>query len=264
VALTPERSGHVGSGRVLGLAGIISLFVAWQLAMLLGIISPARLPSPSDVLLTMGRLLTSPLFLADVADTLTAWAVTMGLGSLIAIPTGVLVGYIAALYRPASAVIHAARSVTAAALLPVAILLFGLGTPMKVTLAVWAITWPLLLNSMYGTHAVDGRWITTGRSLHWGRWKILARIILPAAAPSIATGLRLAASIALIVILTAEILGARSGVGTVIDKAQIDEQPAIVYAGIIVIGLLGMVITFAMSAFERRLMPWPHANRLTR
>lgn len=245
----------------LGVAGIATLFVLWELTVRAGLVSPLALPGPVAVVRALGALLIDPSFLAQAADTLIAWLLAMLLTVIVAIPIGLIMGYVSALYRPASTFVHAARSVPATSLIPVAILLFGLGTPMKVAVVCYAIAWPLVLNAMYGVHAVEGQLMTTGRSFGWGRTKLLWRVILPSAAPSIATGIRIAGSIGLLLVVSAEILGARRGIGTVLTVYEEAHRLDFVYAGIVVVGLLGMLISYALAALERAATPWAHANR---
>jgi ABC-type nitrate/sulfonate/bicarbonate transport system permease component len=245
----------------LGIAGVVTLVAAWELAVRMKLLSPLAFPEPFAVARALAALVVDPTFLAQAGDTMTAWLVVMLLAVTFTVPIGLLMGYISALYRPASTVVHAARSVPATSLIPVAILLFGLGTPMKVAVAFYAIAWPLILNTMYGVHAVEGQLMTTGRSFGWGRGKLLARVILPSAAPSIATGVRIAGSVALLLMVSAEILGARRGIGTVLTLYQEAHKLDFVYAGIVIVGLLGMVIFYALTALERAATPWAHANR---
>ncbi|MEV4382413.1 ABC transporter permease [Streptosporangium sp. NPDC049644] len=246
---------------VLGTAGVVTMFVVWDLLVRSGAVSRDSLPYPGDTLARLAELLTDPLFLGQVVQTLWAWVISMLVASVVAVPLGLALGYFATLYRPASAVVHAARSVPSSAFLPVAILLFGLGTQMKVSLSVYAVFWPILLNAMYGVRDAEPLMLTAGRSMGWGQRRLLTRIVLPSAAPAIATGLRVASSTALIVVLSAELLGATSGVGTVITTYQEAQRPDYVYAGILIVGILGMLIYYGFHFAERLLVPWGHAQR---
>jgi ABC-type nitrate/sulfonate/bicarbonate transport system permease component len=268
-ATTPDSHTAVTSRRlrgdvpdaVYGVAGVVTLFVAWWLVTATGLVSTDSLPDPVDVLQRLATLLTDGSFLAELLATLAAWAVAMGIGVLVAVPLGLLMGYFVHLYRPASTVVNASRSVPSSALLPIAILLFGLGLQMKVSLALYALFWPMLLNAMYGVRDAEPLMLAAGRSMGWNRWALLRRIVLPAASSSIATGVRVASSIALVVVLSTELLGAESGVGTVITRYGQTQQPDYVYAGILVIGLVGMLLYYTLNLLERLVIPWAHARR---
>lgn len=246
---------------VLGVAGAITMLVVWDLAVRSGAVSDDSLPYPADMLARAGDLLVDPEFLRQTGHTLWAWFASLALASVVAVPLGLLMGYFATLYRPASTVVHAARSIPSTAFLPVAILLFGLGFQMKLALAVYAIFWPILLNAMYGVRDAEPQMLTAGRSMGWNRFRLLTRIVLPSAAPSIATGIRVASSIALIVVLSTELLGATTGIGTVITTYQQAQRPDFVYAGILLTGLLGVVVYYVFTFAERALLPWANAQR---
>ncbi|WFE63149.1 ABC transporter permease [Micromonospora sp. WMMD714] len=246
---------------VLGVAGVVTMFVLWDLVVRAGAISVDSLPYPAATLQRAGELLVDATFLTEVVQTLWAWLLAMLVASAVGIPLGLVLGYFSALYRPSSSVVHAGRSIPSSAFLPIAILLFGLGTQMKVSLAIYAIFWPILLNSMYGVRDTEPLMLATGRSMGWTRTRLLTRVVLPSAAPSIATGLRVASSTALIVVLSAELLGATNGVGTVITTYQQAQRPDFVYAGILLVGLLGMGLYYGFNLVERLVVPWGQAQR---
>ncbi|QDY06680.1 ABC transporter permease [Micromonospora sp. HM134] len=246
---------------VLGAAGVVTMFVLWDLVVRTGAVSVDSLPYPVDTLQRAGELLVDATFLTEVAQTLWAWLLAMLAASAVGIPLGLTLGYFSALYRPSSSVVHAGRSIPSSAFLPIAILMFGLGTQMKVSLAIYAIFWPILLNAMYGVRDTEPLMLATGRSMGWTRTRLLTRVVLPSAAPSIATGLRVASSTALIVVLSAELLGATNGVGTVITTYQQAQRPDFVYAGILLVGLLGMGLYYGFNLVERLVVPWGQAQR---
>lgn len=245
----------------LGLAGVATMFLLWTVVVRSGAVSREALPYPEDTVLRVGQLLVDPVFLAHLGYTFEAWLVAMLVAAAAGVPLGLLFGYVATLYRPAAAVVHAGRSVPSTALIPIAILLFGLGLQMKVSLAVYAIFWPILLNAAYGVRDTRPLMLTTGRSLGWGRRQLLARIVLPSAAPAIATGLRIASSTAFVVVLSTELISAENGVGTVLTTYQQGQQPDYVYAGILIVGVLGMLLYYGFNLAERLLVPWGHAQR---
>src|SRR5699024_8626284 len=118
-------------------------------------------------------------FLNELADTLQAWLIALGIAILLMVPIGLLTGTVDLLYRPISTVIHFARSIPATALIPIGILVFGLGIEMKVALATFAISWPIVLNVMYGVRATEPSHLVVARSLRWNNRQILKRVIFP-------------------------------------------------------------------------------------
>lgn len=246
---------------VLGSSGVALAIATWAVLSATGVLNPDAIPGPGPVGRRVVDLLTDRTFLDALAGTLRTWAWSLLVSTIVAVPVGLLLGFLPFLERPVLLVVDAARSVPGTALIPVAILLWGLGNEMKSALVIYSVFWPLLLNSLYGSRNVDPVMKTVARSLRWGRFKILRRVVLPSAAPSIVTGVRVAAAIGLIVILSAELLGATSGVGTIILQYQNIQRPDFVYAGVVIVGLLGMIIALALTWFDRLVLPWSPANR---
>jgi NitT/TauT family transport system permease protein len=145
------------------------------------------------------------------------------------------------------------------ALIPLAILLLGRGLDMRVALVAYASLWPILLNTIYGVRDVDPVARDTARAFGFGTLGILRRVSLPSAAPFIYTGVRVAAAVALIVAISAELVagGSTSGIGTwMLERTQPGIDRELMYAGIVVAGLLGLGVDILMLAGERRLFGW--------
>ncbi|MGY1741362.1 MULTISPECIES: ABC transporter permease [unclassified Blastococcus] len=260
---TAVRRHRVPRGRsaLLGLAGCAALVLGWALISAAGVVSEQSLPGPVAVARALGELAVDPDFLTQVGDTVLAWLVALLLATVVAVPLGLLIGSVPFLQPPTAGVVHALRSIPATALIPVAILAFGIGFQMKVFLTVFAIVLPILLNALYGVRSVDPVMRRVARSLRWSWARTARRLVLPAALPSIASGIRVAGGIGLIVTVSTELLGARSGLGTVIRTYQQSELPAQVYASIVVAGVLGIVLGSLLRFAERRLLPWAPSQR---
>ncbi|MEU8798406.1 ABC transporter permease [Spirillospora sp. NPDC048819] len=240
----------------LGALGVGAVVALWQLASTLGLVAAESLPAPWTVALRIKDLAASTDFRLQVLDTVWTWLLSMAVTIVVAVPMGILLGTVAALYRPTVTVVHALRSVPATVFIPASVLLFGLGLTMKLALTVFAIFGPVLLNAVYGVHNTEPQLLTVARSMRWTRMQILRRVVLPSALPSIVTGIRVASGIALIVIVSVELLGASYGIGTVIVKYQGIPRPDFVYAGVILAGVLGWLLYTTLAAVERRTLPW--------
>ncbi|TDE39228.1 ABC transporter permease [Actinomadura sp. 6K520] len=240
----------------LGALGVGILVALWQAACSLDLVARESLPTPGTVALRIKDLAVSSDFRLQVLDTVYTWFLSMALTSAVAVPLGIVLGTVAALYRPTVTVVHALRSVPATVFIPASVLLFGLGLSMKLALTVFAIFGPILLNTVYGVHNTEPQLLTVARSMRWSRFQTLRRVVLPSALPSIVTGIRVASGIALIVIVSVELLGASYGIGTVIVKYQGIPRPDFVYAGIILAGVLGWLLYTTLAAIERRSLPW--------
>lgn len=241
-----------------GLVGIAAFIGLAEVVTRAGIVNPAYLPPASVVLVTTGRLLVDPAFLLHVAGTLAAWAMGLAAAAAIAIPTGLLLGSSRRARDASAAAIELLRPIPSVALIPLAILLLGRGLDMRVALVAYASAWPILFNTIYGIREVDPIAIDTGRAFGLGRLQIARRIALPSAAPFIFTGLRIAASIALILAVSVELIaGGAPGIGTwMLANSGAGVPRDLLYAGIVVGGLLGLAINGLMVAAERRLFAW--------
>jgi ABC-type nitrate/sulfonate/bicarbonate transport system permease component len=153
------------------------------------------------------------------------------------------------------------RPVPSVALVPLAVLVFGLGITTKVFLVVFAATWPLLLQTIYGVQDVDPVAMDTMRSFGLGRLRRLVVVTLPSASPYVATGLRLSSSVALILAVTAELVVGSPGLGSQITAAENGNSTALVYALIVATGALGWALSFGIRQAEARALAWHPAYR---
>jgi NitT/TauT family transport system permease protein len=241
-----------------GFIGAIALFVILEALTRAELVNPTYLPPASTVLATTARLLVDPEFLANVGGTLLAWAIGMSVATAIAVPIGLLLGSSYRSYLAATTVIEFLRPIPSVALIPLAIILLGRGLDMRVALIAYAATWPILINTIYGIRETDPVARDTARAFGFGRLEILWRVSLRSAAPFIYTGMRISAAIALILAVSAELIaGGGPGIGTwMLANSQTGVPRELLYAGIVVSGLLGLAINTVMVAAERRIFAW--------
>ncbi|MDQ1131274.1 ABC transporter permease [Microbacterium sp. SORGH_AS_0888] len=259
--MTPVAEHTTGAGRtfgltrargaLLGLAGVAIVVAAWESIVATGWVSAQSLPSPLAVAVQLPVVASDPLFLRGLLDTLGAWLSALGLATASAIVLGFLAGTIPALSRPLMVVVNALRSIPATALIPVAILVFGLGPSMKTAVSLYAVFPVILINTIYGVAGTEPMRIDAARSLHWPWWRRYLLLVLPSATPSIVTGIRIASGISLVVVISAELLGARSGVGLALVRYQQALHIDMAYACITIIGMLGLLLYSLMVALER-------------
>jgi NitT/TauT family transport system permease protein len=239
-------------------AGVLIFFLAAEVVTRLEIVPPIYLPRASTVLYRMFALLQDPSFLRQVLATLQAWGVGLTLAILISVPLGVLIGTSEPAYKMVSPIIEFMRPIPSVALIPLGILLWGQGFPMKVILVAYATTWPILFNTVYGVHDVDPIAIQTARCFGLRPAAVLRNISLPSAAPFIFTGIRISASIGLIVVVGAELLAsADSGIGSyILFVSSSGGQMDSVLAGAAIAGLVGVAINAILARIDRRLFGW--------
>lgn len=265
-ARTPRRRGAVSPATaVRGAVGILALFVVAEIISRSGIVSEVFLPPTSVVLLRVGELLIDPNFLGAVGATLYAWAIGLAICIAVSVTLGVILGSSRAAYSGSRAVIEFLRPIPSVALIPVAMLVLGNDAEMKIALIVFSTSWPVLFNTIYGMHDVDPVAKLTAKSFGRGRLATLLTVSLPSAAPFIFTGIRIAAAVALIVAVSAELLaGASDGLGRwMLDASATGNRPDLVYAATIIAGLLGLAINGILVLVEKRFLSWQPALRQT-
>jgi NitT/TauT family transport system permease protein len=238
--------------------GIFAFFLILEFITSLGLVPAIYLPRASTVVERMLELLADPKFLKQVVATLEAWAIGLAVATLISVPVGILIGTSDLAYKMSSPVIEFMRPIPSVALIPLAILLWGQGFSMKIILVAYATTWPILFNTVYGVHDVDPIAVQTARCFGLKHRTILLRINLPSAAPLIFTGIRISASIGLIVVIGAELLAsADSGIGSYILFVSLNGgHMDSVLAGAAIAGMVGALINSLLGIVDRRIFAW--------
>ncbi|MFT4468873.1 ABC transporter permease [Arthrobacter sulfonylureivorans] len=241
-----------------GTAGVIGLGLVIEVVSRAGLVHPDFLPPFSTVLRESVLIWGREDFRSDVLSTLSSYLLGLGLSALIAVPLGVLFGLSDKAYRACRAVVELIRPIPPVALIPLVVLVFGNGLQMKLVIVIFAAVWPILFNTMYGVHDVDKQGKEMARSFGVGPAGVTRRVVLPGAAPFIATGIRVSSSIALIVVITVELIaGGAEGVGAFIARSRASgTEVELVYAGTLMAGLLGLVMNMIMNAAERRWFAW--------
>jgi len=156
------------------------------------------------------------------------------------------------------------RPVPSVALIPLAILIYGTGMETKVFLAAFAAFWQLLVQVLYGVQDVDPVATDTARSFGFSRAQRLFRVTLPSATPYIATGLRIASAVSLILVVTAELVIGAAGLGQEINLARSGGNVELMYALILATGVLGLVLNTIFVRAERYFLRWHPSQRMAR
>ena len=241
----------------LGAAGVIGLTVLAEVGIRASGVDHRVLPPPSLVAGAGVRLMIDPSFLRHVAATVAAWALGLAAASAIGIGVGAVLGASPALERGTRAAIELLRPIPSVALIPLVILLIGRGLDMKVVLVTYAATWPILLNTLAGVRSVDRVTLDTARSLGLPRVAVLRYVVVPASGPFVLGGIRIAAGVALVLAVSAELVaGGRDGIGVwmlTVAQPGVDRGPLV--AGILLTGALGLALTGAVALLERGLVP---------
>jgi ABC-type nitrate/sulfonate/bicarbonate transport system permease component len=242
---------------------LVLTVVGWFFVRRWDIVPASGLPGPGPTFEAAWNLIGDGQFRTAYADTITAWAKSLVLASVVAIAVGLAVGWVPWLARAFSTPMHIGRSIPSTTLIPIAIVLFGLGPEMKLAVVSFSMSWLILMNTIYGVRTVDRMTVRSARSMRLGRLDVIRKVLIPSAMPSIMTGIRVAAGVGFVVTLSAELLGAATGVGTVMLLYQNAERADYVYAGVLLVALTGMVLNYAIQLIEHIVLPWRPTRRIS-
>lgn len=244
---------------VRGLIGVLVFLLVGEVIGRAGLVDRTYLPPSSTVLVHIADLLTDGSFLSDVAFTLTGWASGLLIAMVIAIPAGLVLGSLPVVNSAVRMLVEFLRPIPAVALAPLVILMIADQGQMERVLAAYAATWPILINTVYGAGDVDPVARDMARCFGLSRFAILVRVFLPSVAPFIATAVRVASSVALVVTISTELIsgGGAHGIGLFILNASGDPDGAgDVFAAVAITGMLGLVFDSLLRYLERRLFRW--------
>jgi NitT/TauT family transport system permease protein len=239
---------------------VIVFLVIAELLGVTGIIPTSVLPLTSTVLGHVFTLLGNGRFLEDLGATVEAWAVGLAITVIIGVPVGVLLGSVPGVRVATRAVVEFLRPIPSVALILLVSLWLGPGLRTSVTLIVYGAIWPVLYNTMAGLDDVDPVARETSRAFGFSTLATVRMVSLPSAAPFIATGVRLASSVAIILdIGTGYITGRINGPGLgafIADYSSGAGNLPVILAATIWAGILGLVLDRAIVWAEHRLLRW--------
>lgn len=243
-------------------------FALWELATKAAA-SPYFLP-PSTIVMTIYRQWFSgpPSHLWLTADATANLLPSLGrmLGgwaaaSLAGIAAGIAIGRLPLLSDLTEPIVHFGRAIPPPTLVPVFLFLLRIGTPMEVASIVFGVIWPVLLNSIDGARHLHSGYIETARAFRIPPVQRLLRIILPSAAPKIFAGLRLGMALALVMMIISEFSGSTDGIGSEMLAAQSNYDIPMMWAIIVLLGLLGMVLNAVFSVLEHSILVWQRGSQ---
>ncbi len=239
-----------------GLAVFVLLIALAEVGTRTGIISALTLPRPSDVLATFGELYQSGLLWKHLVPSLTRLAVGAALGAAVGISVGVLIGLFSYIRAGLVPLVAAIFPIPKIALLPLFVIWFGIDEGSKYALIALGTFTPTVVATYGAVDNVDRTLIRMGQSFGLTWWSIVRKIVLPGAMPGILSGLRISLAIGIILLVAAEMLGAEYGIGAYILEAGSLYDLERLFAGVVILSLLGVLVSAAISLIERRVLDW--------
>jgi ABC-type nitrate/sulfonate/bicarbonate transport system permease component len=244
-----------------GAVGILALAALWEAAPRLGLINRSFFPPLSVVLLQLAYLAATAEFWGYLVSTARTWALGLVVATLAGVVMGLVIGLTPGARKFTHSTIEFLRPIPSVALIPGVILLFGSRYQSGVVLITYAAFWQVLLQMLYGLNDIDSVARDTSRSFRFSRFGFVRHVAWPTLLPFLFTGLRLAAAMALVLAVTAEMVIGSQGIGRGIVVAQASNATAEAYAFVLVAGLMGVAINMAARVLERRLLKWHPAVR---
>ncbi|GGL10244.1 ABC transporter permease [Mangrovihabitans endophyticus] len=256
----PARTRAPAGGRwrepLLGLLGLAIVVAVVEALPRLGVVNGRFLPPFSTMARALGSELATANFWTALGQTLGGWAAGLALAMIAGLVVGVIVGSVPFLRAVTASTVEFLRPIPSVALIPLVVLMYGSRPQSALVLVVYASFWQVLVQVLYGVADVDPVVRDTARSYRFSRWSIVRTVVWPTALPYVVTGFRLAAAVALILEITAELIIGVPGLGRSIGVAQSSGAVAQTYALVIVVGLIGVAVNASARAVERRVLRW--------
>jgi ABC-type nitrate/sulfonate/bicarbonate transport system permease component len=256
----PALDARTWGRRALGLATVLGVLVAWEIASRTRLLNPQFFPPVTDILATFWTLWANNVFPEHLAATLRRMAIGYAAAAVLGVGLGLVMGRWQGVYELFEPVVEFARPMPPVALIPVLILVLGIGDEMKIAIVLFASIFPVLLNTIDGVRGVHPTLLDVARTFRYSEADRLRKVILPAALPQIVAGLRISLAIALIVALVSEMIGATQGLGYFVLQAQRGLRIRDMYAAIVMLALLGFTLNGLFLLAESRVLAWHRAS----
>lgn len=240
--------------QLVGTLFTLSVLAGWEAVGRAGV--TPFLPPLSSVAGQVSEILTGRQLMRDVLPSLGRALIGFGVASVAGTVLGISLGYFRRLEPWAQAPLEFVRSVPPPAVLPLAVMVMGPTYTMRVSVIAFGAFWPVLLNAINGTRHVDPLYYDVARTWRAGSWETIRRFVFPAALPQIMAGMRIALAIALVLTVLSEMIAASSGLGYLVLQSQRLFALDRMYAGVVMLGVVGWLFTVVFAQIERRVLVW--------
>lgn len=262
IPLAGRAGGHIDGairsiGGLLWRYGAILLFLlAWQFLSAFDLIDSSVIPPFTKVISAMIHGFIDGGLLENMFVSLKRSGIAFGIAIILAVPLGLFMGTFRRFESFIDALLQMFRQTSPLAIYPIFILLLGLGETSKITIVFWAAFFPILLNTISGVKLVDARLIEMARMFGASDREVFKRVVLPAAAPAIFVGLRLSATTALLLLVAAEMIGAKRGLGFLIINAQYNFEIPLMFAAIVLLAGIGLTVNYTLIMLQGWCCSW--------
>jgi NitT/TauT family transport system permease protein len=234
----------------------LGLLALWEVAARLAIVSPRYFPPPTAVGAGLVASFSEGDLGAETLTTLTRLAAAFALAALAGVPLGLVMGRVRAIREAIDPYIAFLFPVPKIAMLPFLLIVLGVGEPAFVLTGAISAFFQITISTLAGVQTMDPRLLEVGRNYGADGGRLFLKIILPAALPSIFTGLRLGLGLALVTIVAVEFITAKSGLGHLVYRHWQMLSTVEMYGAFVLVGALGLLLTRGLGAVQRRLLSW--------
>ena len=259
--LDVKKPGNAATTMLLGISGWCLFLLVWSGLSATNLVPAQLLPSPWAVLLALYQLFAEKNFLADVLQSVVRILSSYGLAMLVAIPLGILMGTFPLVEAFLNPLVSPFRYLPAPSFVPLLLMWFGTGEAQKIALLFLGVIWFLITLIMDNAKAVRMELVETAKTLGAGRRTILRTIIFRSALPAIFDTLRQMLAVSWTYLVIAEIVAATDGIGAMMMRAKRFVQVDEIMAGILMIGILGLLFDWLMRLAHRQLFPYLYREK---
>lgn len=242
--------------KVVSILVFVVLILFWEIGSRTGFISSLVLPAPSEALRSLSQLVETGMLWKHLGASLQRLVVGWTCGTFLGVTVGLLIGLVSVARASLSPLVSAIFPIPKIALLPLFIIWFGIGEGSKVATILFGTFFPTVIATYGGVDNVDRGLIRMGQSFGLSRLSIVRKIIIPGALPAILSGFRISASIGIILLVAAEMIGAEYGVGAYILLAGSLMATDQLIAGVSILSVMGLIIAWLISKAEHHFLKW--------
>jgi NitT/TauT family transport system permease protein len=249
--LTPK-----GRERVLSVLSPIGLILLWELTVQTGLLDQRLFVPPSRIAAGLYAMTITGEIWTHISISL----FRVGTGFVLGAVPGIVIGIVMGLSRTVRAllqpIVAATYPIPRTAILPLFLIIFGLGEASKIVIVATGVFYPVLINAVAGVREINRVYLDVGHNFGASRWQVFRTIAFPGALPLIMSGVKLGIGMGLILIAIAEMVGAKNGLGYMIWNAWEVLSVETMYVGLLVIAIIGFLLSVLLNEFEAWMLPW--------
>jgi ABC-type nitrate/sulfonate/bicarbonate transport system permease component len=244
------------TSRLVGLLSLVTVLAVWEFVARYRLVNPVLMPAPSTIADTLGGLLVSGEFLGPLVHTIAVFTAGYAIGCLLGIGIGLWMGCSRAAYGVLEPLVELLRPIPKSALVPALFLFLGIGKVTMVTVVAFGSVFPVLINTLQGVRDIDPVLLDTARTFQCTRRRAVLSVILPAALPSVLTGMKVSLGLGVALAVLAEMLAGENGLGFVILDTQRAFQIREMYAWVVILAVFGVGLSLLFDKIEQHAAPW--------